>query len=159
MGVVVGGANAWKVKRKGDIVVAFHWVNGEPAMVLFPARPNTALKPTACIIALSAAFKYARSDGYPTKYTVEQAGKFALLMGMYNDRFTVHRIADVILENIEDLLDMPPEPQAFHAEDKRKRRVIGEMTFRSEGKVVAEREVEDLTPGDMVIEVPDANLH
>src|SRR5574341_1017129 len=150
MGVVVGGKNAWRVKRKGDIVVAFHWVNGEPAMVLFPMRPNTAVKPTACVVALSVAHKYAESTGYPSRYCIEQAAKFAVLMGMYTDRFTIHRIADAILEGIEDLLDMPPEPQAFRRDYKK--RVIGEMTFKSEGKVVAEREVEDLNSvPDMVI--------
>jgi hypothetical protein len=42
------------VKRKGDIAIAFHWVNKEPAMVLFPARPNT-LGATACVIPLASA--------------------------------------------------------------------------------------------------------
>lgn len=158
MGITVGGKNAWKVKRKGDIAIAFHWINGEPAMVLFPARPNT-LGATAFCLALSAAHKYAESTGYPTRYCIEQAAKAAAMMGMYTDRFTVHRIADAILENIEDLLDMPPEPRAFTEEDRRKRRIIGEMTFKSEGKVIAEREVEDLSPGDMSIEVPGATLH
>lgn len=158
MGVVVGGANAWKVKRKGDIAIAFHWMNGEPALVLFPARPNT-LGASAFCVALSAAYKYAQPNGYPTPYCVQQAAKAAAIMGMYPDRFTIHRIADVILENIEDLLDMPPEPAAHAKEDQRKRRVIGEMTFKSEGKTVAELPVEDLAPGDMVIEVPDTTLH
>jgi hypothetical protein len=155
MGVVVGGKNAWRVKRKGDIVVAFHWVNGEPAMVLFPARPNT-LGATACVVAISAAFKYAEKTGYPTRYCIEQSAKFAAMMGMYTDRFTIHRIADAILEGIDDLLDMPPEPQAFH---KRKGRIIGEMSFTSDGKKVAELPVEDLTEPEMSIEVPGMTIH
>lgn len=153
VGVVVGGKNAWRVRRHGDIVVAFHWVNREPAMVLFPARPST-LGASAFVVMMSAAFKYAHPNGYPTAYLVQQAVKAANVMGLYPDRFTVHRIADAILEGIEDLLDMPPEPEAFHR-DKRQRRVVGEMTFKEGGKTIAEAEVEDPTATpEMVIEVP-----
>ena len=162
MGIVVGGKHAWRVHRKGDIVVAFHWINGEPAMVLFPARPNT-LGAGAFCVALSAAFKYAESTGYPTRYCIEQAAKAAKQMGMYTDRFTIHRIADAILEGIEDLLDMPPEPRAAELDRRKRGRVIGEMTLRSEGKVVAEREVEDLTGAESVpeldVDLPGATLH
>lgn len=158
MGVVVGGKNAWRQKRKGDIFVAFHWINGEPAMVLFPARPNT-LGAGAFVVCMSAAHKYATPAGYPTKYCIEQSAKAVALMGMYSDRFTIHRIADAILEGIEDLLDMPPEPVVFRKEDDQRGRVIGDMSFSVDGKRVAEREVRELTAPEMTIEVPGMKVH
>ena len=139
MGIVVGGEKAWKVTKKGDIAVAFHWINGEPAMVLFPARPNT-LGASAFCVALSAAFKYALPNGYPTPYCVQQAARAVALMGMFSDRFTIHRVADAILEGIEDLLDMPPEPTAHRP----KGRAVGEVTLTSGGRVVAEGTIDDI---------------
>lgn len=156
MGITVGGPGAWKVKRKGDIAIAFHWINREPTMVLFPVRPNT-LGATACCIPLESAFKYARSDGFPTPYCIEQAAKYALLMGMYSDRFTIHRIADAILESIEDLLDMPPEPRAL--QEKRRGRVVGEMTLKSDGKTIGEKEVTEDELPETNIDVPSSTVH
>jgi hypothetical protein len=157
MGLVVGGKGAWRVKRKGDIAIAFHWVNKEPAMVLFPARPNT-LGATACVIPLASAHAYAQPNGYPTQYCIAQAAKYAALMGMYTDRFTIHRIADAILENIEDLLDMPPEPRQLERE--RQGRVIGEVTLKSGGKQIGGGEVtEDHGVPAMSIDSPGTTLH
>lgn len=36
MPVLLGGEKAWKQRVSGDIVVSYQWVNGEPAMILFP---------------------------------------------------------------------------------------------------------------------------
>jgi hypothetical protein len=155
MGITVGGAGAWKVKRMGDIAIAFHWINREPTMVLFPVRPNT-LGATACCIPLESAFKYANADGYPTPYCIEQAAKYALLMGMYSDRFTIHRIADAILENIEDLLDMPPEPRAMR---EKRGRVVGEMTLKSGGKTVGGKEITEDELRGVNIDVPSSTVH
>lgn len=158
MGIVVGGEKAWKVRRKGDIVVAFHWVNREPAMVLFPAQPSVVAKPSAFCVALTAAYKYAQRNGYPTKYCVEQAAKAAVLMGLEPERTTVFRIADAILEGIQDLIEMPPEPVAFER-DRKRGAVVGEATFMSDGQKVAEMEVEALTPTDLELEAANSTLH
>jgi hypothetical protein len=155
VGIVVGGKGAWKVKRKGDIAIAFHWINRDPSMVIFPVRPNT-LGATACVIPLESAFKYAEKTGYPTPYCIAQAAKFAALMGMYTDRFTIHRIADAILESIEDLLDMPPEPRAH--ELARRGRVIGEITLKSGDKVIGGGELRD-DAQEMNIELPGTTVH
>lgn len=155
MGITVGGPGAWRVKQKGDIAVAFHWINQEPTMVLFPARPNT-LGATACCIPLASAHKYAKADGYPTDYCIAQSAKYAVLMGMYSDRFTIHRIADAILEGIEDLLDMPPEPRGL----QKKGKVIGEMTLKSGGRLIGGAEVTDTDGvGAESIDVPGMTLH
>lgn len=134
MGLIVGGPDAWKIRTQGDIVVAYHWVNGEPAMVLFPVR-----KPLGCVpycIGLSHAYKYAQRSGYPTKYCIKQAVVAAGVMGMDNGRETVKRIVEIILDNLADLIRMPPERPR---DDKSP--PLGVATLFSEGNKVAEGEI------------------
>lgn len=107
MGLIVGGPDAWKIRTQGDIIIAYHWVNGEPAMVLWPAR-----KPLGCVpycIGMSHAYKYAKNTGYPTPYCIQQAAVAAQVMGMDNGRETVKRIVEIILDGLEDLVKMPEE--------------------------------------------------
>lgn len=152
MGIIVGGPHAWKVQRQGDIVRAYHWVNGEPAMVLFPVRKR--LGAGAFVICLSMAHTYAKSNGYPSERLIVQAAKAAAIMAMDTNKGTIHQIASVILDGIEDLVKMPPEP----ALPKKQVAAIGEMTFKSEGKVVARAEVEEPAPS-MMIDTPGMTLH
>jgi len=107
MGLIVGGPNAWKIRRQGDIVVAYHWVNAEPAMVMWPER-----KPLGCVpycIGLSHAYKYAKNTGYPTAYCIQQAVIAAQVMGMDAGRETCKHIVEIILDGLEDLVKMPEE--------------------------------------------------
>lgn len=134
MGIVVGGEGAWKVRAQKDLVVAFHWVNGEPAMVLFPQRRR--LGAAAYIIALSAAFKYAERSGYPTKYCVRQAMVAAGVMAMDQTRETCKNIVEVILDNLEDLVRMPPERPR-----KDQTPALGVATLYAKGSKIAEGEI------------------
>lgn len=149
MGVILGGDTAWKVRAKGDIVCAYHWINAEPALCLYPRQKK--LGAGAYVIALSVAHLYARSDGYPTRYLIEASGRAAAVMGMDVTGFTIHRIADIIIDGLEDLVKMPPEPPM----PKKKGRHLGEISLKSDGKVIAEGEV------DMpeMIEVPSMTRH
>lgn len=134
MGIVVGGENAWKVRAQKDLCVAFHWVNGEPAMVLFPLRKR--LGAAAYILTLPVAYKYAQANGHPTPYCIRQAVVAAQVMAMDTTKATVQNIVEVILDNIEDLVRMPPEP-----ERKDKSPALGVATLFSGGRKVAEGEV------------------
>jgi hypothetical protein len=149
MGVILGGDTAWKVRVKGDIVCAFHWVQGEPAMCLYPRDKR--LGAAAFVIKLSVAHQYARSNGYPTKYLMEACGKAAVVMGMEAQGFTMHRIADVILDGLPDLVEMPPEP-AF---PKKKGQRAGEITLKLGDKEIATNEIE--LPSS--IEIPSMTSH
>lgn len=136
--IQLGGDRAWKQFVKGDIVVSFHWVNGEPAMCLWPKVKRT-LHAGAFIICLSAAHKYAKSNGDPIPdYLIPQAMEAARVMGMDLTRFTVRRIADAIFEHIPDLVRMPPEPTL---KQQRLDRPVGEMVLTAGGKVIHEGEV------------------
>lgn len=152
MGIIVGGPHAWKVERAGDLVRAFHWVNGEPALVLFPARKRHGAG--AFIVCMSAAHRYAKSNGYPTKYSIEQAYRAAALMAMDTAKQTIHGIVTAILDGIPDLIRMPPEPPA----PKKKLAAIGEMTFKEGGKTIVSQEVEEPAPS-MRIDTPGMQLH
>lgn len=101
MGMTLGGAQH-KARAKGDIVTAFHHVNEEPAMVIFPRRQRVG--GGAFVVCLSSAYKYREDD-----YLIRMAFVAANTMGMHPDKSTVRRIADSIVEGLDDLVKMPPE--------------------------------------------------
>lgn len=139
MGLILGGPKAWKTRTQGDIVVAYHWINGDPAMVLWPLR-----KPLGCVpfcIGMSHAYKYAHGTGYPTRYCLQQAAVAAGVMGMDTTKQTVRRIVEVILDGLEDLIRMPPEP-----ERKEDAAPAGTVTLFQDGRKVVEAEVTDAPP-------------
>jgi hypothetical protein len=136
MAVELGGDKAWKQKIFGDVVVSFQWVNEEPAMVLFAKTPK--IKRGAYCICLSSAFKYVKSDGYPEEYLIKQSVVAADIMGFEQSSFVCRQIADAILESIEDLVAMPPEPTGMN---EKQSRVIGEAIIKVNGETVTEKEV------------------
>lgn len=131
-GVSFGGASAWKVQQVGDIVRAYHWVNDEPAMVLYPARAR--LNAGAYVICLSSAFLY--DD---MKYLVRQAATAARVMGMDETSYTINRIGTAIHDGLLDLIKQPPEPQ--WVKDLERGAAIAEMEVKANGKTIIEREV------------------
>lgn len=130
--VSFGGQTAWKVQIVGDICRAYHWVNNEPAMVLFPVRAR--LNAGAYVICLSSAFKY--DD---MAYLVKQAAIAASVMGMDETKFTIHRIGTAIHDGLLDLIKQPPEPQ--WVKDLEKGEVFAELEVKADGKTIIEREV------------------
>ena len=145
MPVIIGGERAWKVRQHGDIAVSFQWVNGEESMILYPARRSLP-GAGAFAIGISSAHTYANNDGTPTVQALQKVAAGAKTMGMSDDRFTLYRILDIILDTLPDLLEMPPEPNWAAAEAKRPANV-GELSIKVDGETVAEREVnvDDLT--------------
>lgn len=147
MPVQIGGAKAWRVRQHGDIAVSFQWVNEEPAMILFPARrslPGSG----AVVICLSAAFKYAHpTTGAPTEYLVKFAVQAAAQLGFSKtDTFAARKIAEVIVDSLPDLVDMPPEPQQFNQEQAQ---AIGEMVIKIDGETIHEAEVTAPTEAEL----------
>jgi len=134
MGFIFGGPTAWKVKPCGEIVVAFHWVNKEPSMCLYPARKR--LGSAVFVIPLSLAHAYADRNGYPTKGAIAQCINAARVMAMEPLKDTVHNILTAVLDNLEDLVRMPPE---FHEKDKSP--ALGVATLYSKGERIAEGEI------------------
>lgn len=138
MSVMLGGAKAWKQNVSGDVVASFQWVNGEPAMCLFPKIPRT-LNPGAYVIMLDVAFKYANSKtGGPTEYLIQQAAKAAKVMGFNTDSFIIKRIADLILDGLQDLIEMPPEPTGLTKKDTQ---AVGELLVKINGQTKVDGEI------------------
>lgn len=109
-----------KTKAYGEIRLHFQYVKlseevDEPAMVLWAQGRRSAY-----IICLSSAYRYVGSDGYPTKHLVKQSLFAADLLGLGGSRSSARRITDVILDNMDELLIMPPRPRL------RDPKVIGE---------------------------------
>ena len=103
-GVMLGGEKARGVRRHGDIVVGYQYVQNEPALVMWPLRPSA--RSGAYVVCLSSAFKYAEDD-----YLVQQAMKACEVMGLFPTKQQVYRIATAIQDNLDELVRMKPEQQ------------------------------------------------
>jgi len=152
MGVCIGGDKAWRVYRQGDVGIAYHWINGEPAMCLFPVHRAIA-NAGAYVIPIESAFQYVHSDGHPNIDKFKQAGADAArVMGFDpTDKFIRRRIIDAIADGMPDLIAMPPEPE--DAVEKAVKEVVGEATIKEGGRVIAEKEITTLDQQEL------ASLH
>lgn len=138
MGLIVGGEKAWRKYRKGDIGISYHWVNGEPAMVLFPGNRQASPLITPFVIPLSVGHQYVNSDGHPNLVNAMAAAiEAAQCLGMAPEMSTIHRIIDAIVEGMPDLVCMPPEPDWANPVPK----VDGELTIKRDGETVLETSV------------------
>lgn len=148
MGVVIGGEKAWLKRQSGDIGIAYHWINEEPAMCLFPVRKRIATA-GSYIICLSAAFQYAHSNGHPNlEYMIPAATEAAETMGFSRqDTFIIKSIIDVICDGLPDLVSMPPEPPSMV--DRAVQEVCGEMSLKVDGTTITEREVTALDADEL----------
>jgi len=116
--VQLGGERAWLQRVKGDIVCCFQWLDRSdidpegphPCMVLFPAVRR--METGAYVIPQRNAYAFADKHGNPTPHLLGSAFKAAMDMGFYPDSMTVHRIVDVIVEGLADLVKMPSEQHA-----------------------------------------------
>jgi hypothetical protein len=136
-GFVVGGDSAWKVRSKGDIGVAFHWVNKEPSVVIYPLHRGMRLTGgVPFVMPLSSAHELVAEGGEEVnaQALIEKAAKAAELLGAPGDRFLTHKIADALLESLDDLCDMPPEPPANPKRPKGEDSVI----LKADGQTVFE---------------------
>lgn len=144
MGIVIGGERAWRRFRKGDIAVALHWINGEPALVLFPAHltESRVRQVTPFVLPLHVAHEYVAADGQPRLLrALAGATEAALCLGMTPELSVVHRIIDAIVEAIPDLVAMPPEPVTWRQAERGV--PVGELTLQVAGERVHQVEVTD----------------
>jgi hypothetical protein len=143
-GFTLGGDTAWRVRAKGDMVAAFHWIKGEPAVVLYPRyrriQVGPARKSTPYCLPLQSAHEIvaagSRGEKINAHALVEKATKCAEVTGMGEDIGTIKRIADLLMECLDDLCDMPPEPKRL----KEKVVPVGDIALQANGKTVFEGE-------------------
>lgn len=142
-GLMLGGPKAWRVFSKGDLVLAFHWIGEEPSMVLFPARGRSLLR--RCIpycLPLSAAHELVKdgTDGAIVDSEVlwEKASRAASVMGFDGDFSIARQAADLILNHLDDLCDMPPVPSVLIEQERKA--PTGELAIKVAGETVFEGE-------------------
>lgn len=138
-----GGDTAYKTRKQKDIAIAFHWISfgdytNEPCMVLFPVRAR--MGAGAYVLPLHKAYTFATSEGFASKTLVESATKAANVMAMDVTSMTVHNIADVILDNLPDLVQMPPMPKDWANMVRQSRK--GELTVKVGGDKVLQKEID-----------------
>lgn len=116
--VELAGDRAWMKRVIGDIVCSFQWLDigqEEPTacMCLFPAARH--MDTAAYVIPQANAHVYATSKGEQSPALLGLAFKAAHHMGFFPDQSTVHRIMDIVLEGIPDLIRMPSaQPATLH---------------------------------------------
>jgi hypothetical protein len=92
-----------KTRTMKGLTITFQWVNEEPAMCILRNFMN---RKTAYVVCLSSAYKYG-----DVSYLVKQSALAAEVLGGKDDRALARAVADVILECLEDLVKMAPEPE------------------------------------------------
>lgn len=117
--IVFGGTDAYRVFRKGQLMVSLEWINDEPAMVLYAARRRPG--DGAAVIGLSAIHTYFDSRGYPDRspQTALKVVDMLKVMGFnpVGDRFAVRDFFDALYLYADDLVKMPPEKPAKPGSD------------------------------------------
>lgn len=97
------------LRPSGDLVLVGTWIfnpdqeDYEPCLVIVPRYRKDGFK--ACCVALSASYKYWDSP----RYLAIAASRFARMLGM-DDAATAHRIGNMIVDNLVELLKIPPNP-------------------------------------------------
>jgi hypothetical protein len=143
MGLTVGGDTAWRVHSRGEIACAYHWIKGEPAMVLFPTsgflRRGGAIPYVLPLSAAHELVKDGTGGGVVDSVVLwTKACRAAIVMGFGEDFHVAKRCADVILTGLDDLCDMPPEAAWLAA--KRQPAPTGEIAFKVAGETVFQGE-------------------
>lgn len=139
-GVNLGGPSAWKSLRVKDLVLAYHWISGEPCLCLFPARARTEENRGSYVVPLSNCWAYIEGDRErfaawkPSEYCFGAAIMATKVMGLDDTQSTVFAIVDALVEGIHHLVHMPPDMNSgVHAPED-----LGEARLYVNGEMVAE---------------------
>lgn len=136
--LVMLGGDVYEQRITGDIISEFKWVDGEPVMLLYKRVLGTTGK--AYMIEFKDAYRFATSSGNATKELVQSLCRDAAkALNSENDKATIFRLIDIILNGLPDLLMMPPEPKAHEIANR-------ETSGNDELKIV------DRTSGTVLIE-------
>ena len=144
-GFTLGGDTAWKVRAVGDLVIAYHWVNDEPTMFVYPRyRRMMARSVVPWGLPLPAAHELVSADskghGVNSDELLAKATRCAEMIGFGGDRNAIFKIADLILAGLDDLVRMPPTPR--HIEDQQAPAKQGDVIqLKQDGQIIFEQEL------------------
>lgn len=143
MGIMLGGERCWKKRRaKGGLAVFYEWFEGEGTMFLTREHQGVlAGNKGSCAITQPQAYLYADSKtGAPTMRLLQFAMKACVELSMEPSRMNIRHIADAIVDGLEDLVRMPPEPTERQLTGKTPR-PIGELELMDHGRTVISTEI------------------
>ena len=144
--VELGGDRAWRTFVKGDVIASLQWIDVAAADPEFPEsgpvpcmclhHAHRRMETGAYVIPQRNAFQYALADGAG----IPDSFKAAVLMAVVQlgfdpmDRAAAHRVFDIVLEAMPDLIRMPSDmPGALGV----KRQVFGiEAQASINGRVI-----------------------
>lgn len=98
-------------RQSGDITLYGSWLRDEeggwePALVLVPTHQKVSYERTRpCCIALSSAYRYDEPS-----YLLQRAMEFNRALGFTDTLSNVHRLASLIYDNLQELIELPPRP-------------------------------------------------
>jgi hypothetical protein len=143
MGLMLGGERCWKKRRaKGGLAIFYEWFEGK-ATLFITREHQSALSGNkgSCAIAQDCAWMYADSKtGAPTQRLIAFAMQACVELGLEPSRMNVKAIADAVVDGLEDLLRMPPEPTHKQFTGKMER-PLGEIDLKVDGQTVVSTEI------------------
>ncbi len=130
--VEFGSANAWLVRTKGDIVCSFQWMDigdesGIPQAVMALYPVNRRMNGGAYVLPQEQAYRFADNKGRPTQHLMGAAFKYCSVTETFPDKSTIHRVMDIVLDGLGDLLKMPSDQPQTLAPVKQIRGIEAEL--------------------------------
>lgn len=122
--VELGGDRAWRTFHKGDVIASLQWIEVQafdpefeeegpvPCMCLFHAHRR--MDQGSYVIPQRNAFQYALADGngVPDAFKACVAMAAVQLGFSPTDTHAIHRVFDIVLEAMPDLIRMPSDQPA-----------------------------------------------
>jgi len=145
-----------KKRQFGDFDILFQYVNEEPALVI-RAHRFLAVRKRAYVITLESAWKYVDDVESPhsghSRYMVYASSQIEKMLGLGDDIATRFRIAEAIMDCLEDLVAMKP----MKIEEHHSARVTGIMRVGDqefEVDVAADPGITNSTEGMQKVDTP-----
>jgi hypothetical protein len=136
----LGGTRSYRQHESRGYHVSLEWIEGEPAMVIWPSRAGGDMDIGAFAICLSSAAVYADPSGKPTEECFIRCAMALPDMGKAMLHIELNTLVDVVMQFMPDLLAMPPAPRAVRAADKGE--ALWEITQQDQnGKTISEATV------------------
>lgn len=149
--VELGGERAWRQFTKGDVLASLQWVDLKaqdpefpeagpiPCMCLYHAHRR--VETGAHVIPQRFAYLYGAAKGKPTDYFFSSVMNACETLGFdRNDKAARHRVMDIVLDAMPDLILMPSD-QPSALELKKQRQGSIEATVKINGRVAHEERI------------------
>lgn len=133
MSVSIDSTKAHLTRVHGEITAIYTWMNDERVLLLAAThRPGNAFVPGAPVYVIKESNAHAYDD---PRQLAATANKAAEVLGLGST--AVFKIADIIIDGLPDLIEMPSAPQ----EKDYYKGSHGQMILSADGKPIAAEEI------------------